>query len=140
MRAAWEDLGIKEVDDINAGSPLGMADIVESRNQGQRVVASAAYSLEGVTVITSTIARRVIISSSKVAIGIELADGGIFTARREVVLSTGSIRTPQLLMLSGIGAAEELKRHGIEQVVDAAEVGRNLWDHLGLIVTYNSTS
>lgn len=63
-----------------------MADIVESRNQGRGVVASAAYSLEGVTVMTSPIARRVIISSSKVATGIELADGRIFTARREVML------------------------------------------------------
>jgi choline dehydrogenase-like flavoprotein len=136
VRAAWKDLGIKEVDDINAGSPLGMADIVESRIKGELVVASAAYSLEGVTVTTSTIARRVMISSLKVATGVELADGRIFTARREVILSAGSIRTPQLLMLSGIGAAEELKKHGIEQVVEAPEVGRNLWDHLGLFLTY----
>jgi choline dehydrogenase-like flavoprotein len=136
VRAAWEDLGIKEVDDINAGSPLGMADVVESRIKGQRVVASTAYSLEGVTVMTSTIARRVIISSSKVATGVELADGRIFTAKREVILSAGSIRTPQLLMLSGIGAAEELKKHGIEQIVEAPEVGGNLWDHLGLFVSF----
>jgi choline dehydrogenase-like flavoprotein len=129
-------LGIKEVDDINAGSPLGMADIVESRIKGQRVVASAAYSLEGVTVMTSTIARRVIISSSKVATGVELADGRIFIAKSEIILSAGSVRTPQLLILSGIGPAEELNKHGIEQIVDAPEVGKNLWDHLGLIVNY----
>jgi choline dehydrogenase-like flavoprotein len=136
VRGAWQELGIKGVDDINAGSPLGKADIVESRNQGRRVIASAAYSLEGVTVITSTIARRVIISSSKVATSVELADGRIFTAKREVILSAGSIRTPQLSMLSGIGAAGELEKHRIEQIVDAPEVGRNLWNHLGLIVTY----
>jgi len=113
-----------------------MADIVESRIKGKRVVASAAYSLEGVTVMTPTIARRVIIPSLNFVTGVELADGRIFAARREVILSAGSIRTPQLLMLSGIGAAKELEKHGIGQIVDAPEVGRNLWDHLGLIVTY----
>ncbi len=51
-------------------------------------------------------------------------------ARREVVLSGGTINTPQLLMLSGIGPAPHLAEHGIDVVVDAPEVGANLQDHL----------
>ena len=51
-------------------------------------------------------------------------------ARREVILCGGAFGSPQLLMLSGIGPAAELSRHGIGVVRDAAEVGRNLQDHI----------
>lgn len=51
-------------------------------------------------------------------------------ARREVILCGGTINTPQLLMLSGIGPSEHLAEHGIRTVVDAPEVGSNLQDHL----------
>ncbi|HEY9522544.1 MAG TPA: GMC oxidoreductase, partial [Thermopolyspora sp.] len=55
---------------------------------------------------------------------------------REVILTAGTVNTPQLLMLSGIGAADELARHAIAVVADRPEVGKNLLDHLasGLIV------
>jgi choline dehydrogenase-like flavoprotein len=55
---------------------------------------------------------------------------------RQVVLCGGSINTPQLLMLSGIGAAEELRRHGIEVAVDRPGVGKNLREHPLVKVTY----
>ena len=57
-------------------------------------------------------------------------------ARREVVLCGGAFNTPQLLMLSGIGPAAELQRHGIEVRVDLAGVGRNLQDRYEVAVTY----
>jgi choline dehydrogenase-like flavoprotein len=57
-------------------------------------------------------------------------------ARREVVLCGGAFNTPQLLMLSGIGPAAELRRHGIEVRVDLAGVGRNLQDRYEVAVTY----
>ena len=52
------------------------------------------------------------------------------TARKEVILSAGSIGSPQILMLSGIGDKEELIKHNIETIVDNKEVGKNLEDHL----------
>ena len=57
-------------------------------------------------------------------------------ARREVVLCGGAFNTPQLLMLSGIGPAGELRRHGIEARVDLAGVGRNLQDRYEVAVTH----
>jgi choline dehydrogenase-like flavoprotein len=136
IKEAWASLGIHPAADVNDGSPLGLAELVEARTQGQRVIASAAYPLTGVTVMTSTLVKRVLVSAlpdgTKVATGVELSSGEKISARREVILSAGSIRTPQLLMLSGIGPSEELQRHGIEQIVDSPEVGRNLWDHLAL--------
>jgi choline dehydrogenase-like flavoprotein len=62
--------------------------------------------------------------------GVELSDGREISATREVIVSAGAIRTPQLLILSGIGPKEELARHGSEQLVDSPEVGKNLWDHV----------
>ena len=61
-------------------------------------------------------------------------------ARREVVLSAGALQSPQILLLSGIGPAEELKRHGIAPVLDLPGVGRNLQDHPDFIFGYRSAS
>ena len=66
------------------------------------------------------------------AVGIEVADGpGVtrISARREVVLCAGAFGSPKLLMLSGIGPADELRRHGIPVVADVAQVGQNLQNH-----------
>src|SRR5947209_8210533 len=60
-------------------------------------------------------------------------------ARREVILSGGAINSPQLLMLSGVGPADDLRPHGIEIVADLPGVGQNLQDHLELYVQYECT-
>ncbi|TVY80304.1 Alcohol dehydrogenase [acceptor] [Lachnellula suecica] len=136
LKKAWGEVGIKEAGDVNAGSPLGLAECVEARTAGQRVTAPAAYPLDRMTVLHSTLVKKVLISKkedgTKLATGVELSDGRQISAKREVVISAGSIRTPQILMLSGIGPEEELERHGIEQLVDSPEVGKNHWDHVGL--------
>ncbi|WP_439615714.1 GMC family oxidoreductase [Shinella sp.] len=59
-------------------------------------------------------------------------------ARREVILSAGAVNTPQILQLSGIGEPAMLKRHGIEVVHAADQVGRNLQDHIGFDHLYAS--
>ena len=61
------------------------------------------------------------------------------SAHQEVVLSAGSIRTPQLLMLSGVGAEDELKRHAIETRINLPGVGQNLQDHFGAYVQHACT-
>jgi choline dehydrogenase len=58
------------------------------------------------------------------------------TAAREIILSGGAINSPQLLMLSGIGPAAQLKSHGIEVKHSNSHVGQNLEDHVGLNYTY----
>lgn len=131
VKAAWAALGVKEIPDVNCGDQIGMAEETENHTYGKRTIAAAAYPLDGVTILSDTLVRRVIVSQEKVATGAELTDGRMFSAKREVIVSSGSIRTPQILMLSGIGPAKELSHHGIKQIVDSPEVGRNLWDHLG---------
>ena len=58
--------------------------------------------------------------------------------RREVILSAGSVNSPQLLQLSGVGPGDVLQRHGIPVVRDMPAVGRNLQDHLGMDYLYRS--
>ena len=59
-------------------------------------------------------------------------------AKKEVIVCGGAINSPQLLMLSGIGSHEELKRHGIRTVLNKPGVGQNLQDHLELYIQHVS--
>ncbi|MEO6151571.1 MAG: GMC family oxidoreductase N-terminal domain-containing protein [Croceibacterium sp.] len=64
------------------------------------------------------------------ATGVELTDGRFIAARREVILSAGTVQTPQILLLSGIGPAADLKDMGIEVVHELPGVGENYHDHV----------
>lgn len=75
------------------------------------------------------------------AVGVRYRRGGADVAARagrEVIVSAGAINTPQLLMLSGLGPAGELRRHGIDVVADLPAVGRNLQDHIGYDIYYRA--
>ncbi|KAM0255736.1 hypothetical protein ACHAQJ_005490 [Trichoderma viride] len=133
LERAWLELGVERVWDANGGESLGLTEIAESWRDGKRQCASQSYSLSGVTVLCSTIVHRVIIedrSGVKAASAVELLDGWIITTSREIILSCGTYRTPQVLMLSGIGNKEDLARNKIPMIVDCPEVGRNFHDHL----------
>ena len=85
---------------------------------------------------------RVLVESGR-AVGVKLTDGRTIRARHEVILSGGTVQTPQLLMLSGIGPGEHLQEMGIEVVRDAPGVGANYHDHVASpmhMETWNPTS
>ena len=74
---------------------------------------------------------RVIIEKGR-AVGVECAKGRrriVFKAQQEVVLSAGAIATPKLMMLSGLGPAEQIRRQGLTVHADIPGVGQNLQDH-----------
>lgn len=134
VRKAWCELGMKPHLDVNDGSPLGISEVTENWRDGRRQRASQVYDLSGVTVLCNTTVQRIIIkedSGKMVASGVELQHGHIISAAREIIVSCGAYRTPQLLMLSGIGKAAELKSLDIPTLVDSPDVGRNLHDHMG---------
>jgi len=84
------------------------------------------------TVETRALSHKVVMNGKK-AVGVEYSQNGSIktaTARREVILSAGSIGSPQLLQLSGIGPADVLKKAGVDVVHDLPGVGANLQDHL----------
>jgi choline dehydrogenase-like flavoprotein len=142
LRAAWDRLGVKVIDDANAGMPLGLGELTENWRDGRRQIASEVFGIKqlpGVTVLTETVVQRVLIEDGvndgrrKRAVGVEVIGGQVYYANQEVIVSAGAYRTPQVLMLSGIGAREELAKHGITQTVDVPEVGRNFHDHFAFV-------
>ena len=89
-------------------------------------------SRPNVTVLVNTHVDRLVLSGTKVT-GVQINRGGassVVGANTEVLLCSGGINTPKLLMLSGIGDDAQLKQHGIKTVVNAKEVGKNFQDHL----------
>lgn len=132
VRKAWKTVA-EEIEDPNSGSPLGFGPISLNRREGKRQLASSAYDLSGVEVMTETLVSRVLLENNNgkaTAVAVELANGDVIRAAKEVVACCGAYRTPQLLLLSGIGSSEELVQAGIEQIVDLPEVGKNLHDHI----------
>jgi choline dehydrogenase-like flavoprotein len=140
LHDAFNKVGYQDNPQFHDGNPLGLGPWIENWHNRSRQPAGKAYDLSGVHVVTDATVRRIMLhtkgSREKVATGIELLDGRQFTARKEVIISCGAHKTPQLLMLSGIGPADELEKVGIEQIVQSPDVGRNLFDHLVLFQAY----
>ena len=129
------ELGLLDNPDANGGDPLGIGTYTENWSP-IRQPSGLAYDLTGVTVMTNTTVRRVIVEESSKgtepqATGVELSDGRLVRVKREVILCCGVYKTPQVLMLSGIGPADQLSELGIEVIVNSPKMGSNLFDHLG---------
>jgi choline dehydrogenase len=148
--------GHELTDDFNGEYQDGFGWYQTTTRKGSRSSAAEAYlkparKRRNLKVVTGALAHRVLFQGTR-ATGVEFsAKGGkaqTASARREVLLCGGAINSPQLLMLSGIGPAEELRAHGIELRVDAPGVGANLQDHLDVCtmqrctqkITYDHTS
>ncbi|KAF2803141.1 FAD/NAD(P)-binding domain-containing protein [Mytilinidion resinicola] len=111
--------GAKFNPDRNGGNPIGLGAFTENwttEEGAHRQPASKAYDLSEA-------------STTKTAKGVVLVDGRMFTASKAAIVSSGALKTPQLLMLSGIGPAEHLAEHGIESIANLP-VGQNLHDHI----------
>lgn len=140
---AAQGCGLKLNDDLNGASQEGVGLLQVTQKGGKRHSTAAAFlkpalSRPNLTVKTGAQVTRLLFDGNK-AIGVEFAQGGkIESARvnREVLLSGGSINSPQTLMLSGIGPADHLRAMGIPVVADLPGVGKNLHDHLLIGVEY----
>ncbi|MEM6727374.1 MAG: GMC family oxidoreductase N-terminal domain-containing protein [Pseudomonadota bacterium] len=139
------------VDDVNGGDNEGATlfqttSFHDPARRGERCSAAAGYlhpvmTRENLTVITGAQATKVLLENRR-AKGVAYKSGS--AAREvlgdEVILAGGAFNSPQLLMLSGIGEARELRRHGIAVAHDLPGVGKNLQDHLDLILTFRATA
>jgi choline dehydrogenase-like flavoprotein len=129
-------LGIERNADINGAQQAGVGVLQVTGRNGQRCSSADAFlrpalARQNFELVTHAHVRRIIIESGR-AVGVEFEhDGDTVTARagREIVLSAGAYNTPKLLMLSGIGPADELRGLGLDVVLDSPQVGRNLQDH-----------
>jgi choline dehydrogenase-like flavoprotein len=142
---AGRQLQLPVTSDFNGADQMGLGIYQVTQKNGERWSAARAYiepnlSRPNLKIITGALARRILFDGKR-AIGIEFGRGGkqeSVRARREVILSSGAFQSPQLLMLSGIGNAPDLKSVGIEVVHYAPGVGRNLQDHIDFAFTYRS--
>ncbi|WP_342235048.1 choline dehydrogenase [Inquilinus sp. OTU3971] len=140
---AGQQAGYPFTADMNGYQQEGFGKMDMTIHQGERWSAAKAYlkpirSRPNLTIETGALSTRILFEGNR-AVGVEYAQAGqVRTARaaREVILCGGAINSPQLLMLSGVGPADQLRRHGIAVVHDLPGVGRNLQDHLELYVQY----
>jgi len=140
----------REVEDFNTGDTEGaglyqVTQFHQPGKEGERCSAAAAYLFAvtdraNLTIITKAHATRILFEGKR-ASGVLYRQGRqqkTVTAKREVILCAGSLMSPQLLQLSGVGRAEDIQRHGIEVVHDLPGVGQNLQDHLDFILACKS--
>jgi len=146
MRAAQE-AGIPYNHDFNGARQAGIGFYQLSQKDARRSSAATGYlkpaaARANLSVETGVQVLRVVIEKGR-AVGVEVASGNggtrIHRAEREVIVSSGAIGSPRLLMLSGIGPADHLKSVGVPVVHDLAGVGGNLQDHLDLFVIAECT-
>ena len=144
LRAA-EQAGLRRHDDFNGEAQDGAAVYALNQRNGERQTAADAYLRPvlyrgNLTVLSHALATRVLVRDGR-AVGVAYRQDGVereARAEREVVLCAGTIGSPQLLLLSGIGPAEELRSLGIPLVRDLPGVGKNLQDHPRVALTYES--
>lgn len=140
---ACEQNGFKRLSDYNDGSYEGTFPLQYSTRKGLRSSSAVAYlrpalKRPNLTVLTSATATRVL-TEGRHAAGVEVSYGGTvrqIRARREVVLSAGPLKSPQILELSGIGNADVLRKFGIDVVHNLPGVGENLRDHPNVRLTF----
>lgn len=146
LAAAGEEVGIPPNPDFNGPRQEGLGLYHVTIKDGRRWSAAAAYLREAqgrpnLHVITGGHVLRLILEDGR-AVGVELHRGRrreTLRAGREVLLCAGAINSPQLLMLSGVGPEDELRRHRIAVQKALPGVGRNLQDHLDILIVHRAT-
>lgn len=149
---AAEQMQHRHVDDFNRGDNegVGLYQVTQFHDRaknGERCSAAAAYLFPvmdrpNLTVVTGAHATLLTLDGKR-ATGViykKNAKGPDIQAkaRREVLVCAGALQTPQLLQLSGIGAADDLTQHGIAVRQNLPGVGKNLQDHLDFILSYKT--
>lgn len=143
--AGCREIGIPESEDYNVISYEGVRYLEQTAAHGRRWSTATAYLKDArhrlnLTIMTGARATRVLLDGHT-ATGIEMLVDGKPTqvsARREVILSAGSIMSPHLLEMSGIGRPDILQKIGIPTLHELPDVGENLVDHLQVRRTYQS--
>jgi choline dehydrogenase-like flavoprotein len=144
---ATRALGLPQTADFNGAKQEGFGYYQTTTVNGLRCSAARAF-LKGakerpnLSIVTDAHATRVLFDGRR-ATGVEYRRGGATLtvgARSEVILSAGTLQSPQLLMLSGIGPEEVLKNAGIGVANHLPGVGRNLQDHIDCCIAYRSKS
>jgi choline dehydrogenase len=142
---AVQQAGYALTDDVNGYRQEGFAAFDRNIRRGRRLSAAGAYlhpamRRPNLTVRTRAFVTRIVFDGRR-AVGVEVALGrgrSELIRANEIILSGGSINSPQLLQLSGVGNAGELRALGVDVVHDLPGVGENLQDHLEVYIQHKS--
>ncbi|MBI3524838.1 MAG: GMC family oxidoreductase N-terminal domain-containing protein [Betaproteobacteria bacterium] len=143
---AVRSTGVLHTDDYNGAQQEGLGLAQFSIGKGRRQGSASCFlrpalRRPNMSLCTGAHVRRILFEGRK-AVGVEYeANGTVFRvwAGKEVLLAAGAYNTPHLLMLSGVGPIEQLKRLGIDPVLDVPGVGVNLQDHIRVAIEYERT-
>jgi choline dehydrogenase len=136
---ACAELGFAKEDDKNGEQVLGYGPMPRNAVDGLRYNTGIAYlnpirSRPTLKIQAETVVTRVVFDETT-ATGVEVDDGRVIRGR-EIVLCAGTLKTPHILLLSGVGPRNELERHGITVVTDLPGVGNNMMDHPDVEITW----
>jgi choline dehydrogenase len=142
---AAQDAGYPMTDDVNGYRQEGFARFDRNLHRGRRLSAARAYlhpvrHRKNLTVHTLSFVTGIRFDGTR-AVGVDYRRGGRLNRQvgaGEVILCGGAINSPQLLQLSGVGSADDLRQLGIDVVADVPGVGQNLQDHLEVYVQHAS--
>jgi choline dehydrogenase len=147
-RDAAEECGIPKIDEFNRGDNNGCAYFQMNQKKGVRWSGSKAYlrpvqDRPNLTVRTEAHVQQLVLEQTEqglraagVAVRFGRSQRETISARKEVLLAAGSIGSPQILQLSGVGPGQLLNAHGIDVALDLPGVGENLHDHLQVRTIY----
>ncbi len=143
---AAQQHGLPVNGDFNGPQQHGVGFYQVTQRDGARCSSAAAYltpikDRPNLTVHTGALVSRITFEGRRASGVTYSMRGRAFhqPAAREIILSGGAINSPQVLMLSGIGPADELRKHNIDVVQDSPGVGTNLQDHLDICTLFHST-
>jgi choline dehydrogenase len=143
FRAAAEQAGIKSIADFNRGDNEGICAFHVNQKRGRRWSAASAFlkpalKRSNLRLETGCLVEGIVFDGRR-AVGVRWSQGGqtrTAHCRGEVILAAGSIGSPHIMLLSGVGPAQQLREYGIPVVLDRPGVGANLQDHLQLRTIY----
>jgi choline dehydrogenase-like flavoprotein len=143
---ACQQAGIPHTNDFNGARQDGAGVYQTTTRKARRCSTAVAYlaparKRPNLEVRTNCLTQRIIVDRNR-AVGVEFRDEAgvrIVRAEREVILASGGIGSPRLLLQSGIGSADELRAVGIKPVHDLPGVGRNLQDHYAVDIVNELT-
>jgi choline dehydrogenase-like flavoprotein len=138
-----QQLGIPYNPDFNGPRQEGAGPYQTTTRNARRCSAAVGYlkpalGRRNLEVRTDVLVKRIVVENGR-ARGVEVIEEGrprVLMAEREVILAAGAIGSPKLMLLSGLGPADELRAVGVEPVADLPEVGKNLHDHFGIDIVY----
>ena len=139
------ELGTPENEDINGEEQEGVGYFQLTAHKGRRCSTAVAYlngarSRPNLHIITHAMVRKIGFDNAR-AVRVMLDRKGqamTINSREEIILSAGAIGSPQILQLSGIGAAHRLQALGIDVIADSPHTGENLQDHLQIRAVYKT--